>query len=510
MPKKKKDDEIVEDPIADTEITTTEAAAESAAEGTVATANSAAEQETPSAGDVAAETEITANADTDTENVIEPAQESFPDDLPEVSPTEADTLPESCITVESEPHIEPEADITPERMEAPSPELPSDESMIVTDDDIPDISYKLSAEQLPEDAGTIEMLTEPDYLDKPEPDYIADDEQQQIQELLSESELPGESEELSQALAIPGESKPQPASIAPAPPRKKSFFELKLNDLDRGLSEEQRDEWNAIYASFRAKSIMSGTVIGVDQNILDITNRDTGEREKKTMFTLVIIGYRVKIIIPETELWMPGEERPPFTARAMAGSKVDFIVMGIDREGECAIASRRLALIEQRRFFARSEHHEGDLLTCNVTMVGAKRCSVECHGYDLLLTQRDLTHMSIPDLRENYRTGQELKCVLKAYNAKSGTLEISVKDTIPNPFEGAELRHPVRSRRQAVISGKYAGGVFCTLTDDTICLCLYSTRHQDADFRLGDGVILVITRYDFPRRLIFGRILSKW
>ena len=71
-------------------------------------------------------------------------------------------------------------------------------------------------------------------------------------------------------------------------------------------------------------------------------------------------------------------------------------------------------------------------------------------------------------------------------------------------------RHPVGSRRQAVISGKYAGGVFCTLPDETVCLCLYSTRHSDSDFHVGDTVILAIKKFDYDRSLIYGRILSKW
>ena len=60
------------------------------------------------------------------------------------------------------------------------------------------------------------------------------------------------------------------------------------------------------------------------------------------------------------------------------------------------------------------------------------------------------------------------------------------------------------------ITGKYGGGVFCTLSDETVCLCLYSTRHSDLDFHVGDTVILAIKQFDYDRCLIYGRILSKW
>jgi hypothetical protein len=292
--------------------------------------------------------------------------------------------------------------------------------------------------------------------------------------------------------------------------RKKTIRDLNLNDLDRELSDNERREWNAIYASYSAKSVLSGSVIGADTTSFDVRNGATGEAERKSLTSLIVIDYRVKVLIPETELWFPGDERPPHMTRGMVGCKTDYIVMEIDREGECAVASRRLALAAKRRVFARRGHREGEKLTCNVIAVGAKRCSVELGGHDIQLTQRDLSYTAIPDLRERYRPGQELACVLKSYDADSGKLLISVKDVNPNPFVGADRRHPVGSRRQAVISGKYGGGVFCTLPDDTTCLCHYSAQHSDADFSGGDGVIILIRQYDYGRQLIYGKILAKW
>ena len=49
----------------------------------------------------------------------------------------------------------------------------------------------------------------------------------------------------------------------------------------------------------------------------------------------------------------------------------------------------------------------------------------------------------------------------------------TVQPIFCHDFEGAELRHPVGSRRQASIAGKYGGGVFCNLPDGTVCMCSY-------------------------------------
>lgn len=142
--------------------------------------------------------------------------------------------------------------------------------------------------------------------------------------------------------------------------------------------------------------------------------------------------------------------------------------------------------------------------------VGPKMCSVECNGFDIILTQRDLTYTAISDLREKYRPGMGRDCVLKSYDKEANALKISVKEAQANPFDGAENRYPVRSRRHAVISGKYRGGVFCTLPDGTVCHCIYSHYHSDADFREGDSVIIAILRYDYDKRQVYGRILTKW
>lgn len=89
-------------------------------------------------------------------------------------------------------------------------------------------------------------------------------------------------------------------------------------------------------------------------------------------------------------------------------------------------------------------------------------------------------------------------------------MEISIKETESNPFDNAELRHPEGCRRQAVISGKYGGGVFCNLPDGAVCMCSYSYQYTDADFMIGDTVILVVERHNLEKKQMYGKILSKW
>lgn len=132
------------------------------------------------------------------------------------------------------------------------------------------------------------------------------------------------------------------------------------------------------------------------------------------------------------------------------------------------------------------------------------------YGYDLDMTQREIRYAAIPDLRTEFHPGSEIDCIVKEYHPRTGELIVSAKETEVNPFFGAEERHPVGSRRFAMISGKYGGGVFCNLPDGVTCMCNYSYQHEDADFMVGEHVMLMVQRYDQEKLQMYGKIMSKW
>lgn len=290
------------------------------------------------------------------------------------------------------------------------------------------------------------------------------------------------------------------------------FYELDFNELDRGLSEEERKEWNSIYASFRGRSAITGTIIGVDLYARYLPRSEARMLENKRELCAVVVPYRIPILIRESEMWELGEERPDFVLRNMVGASIDVIVTKVERTANRAQASRRQASRSQRRFFAAREdlHAVGSRITCRMLAVGPRRCLVDCYGYDLDMTQKEIRYAAIPDLRTEFHPGSEIDCIVKEYHPRTGELIVSAKETEVNPFFGAEERHPVGSRRFAMISGKYGGGVFCNLPDGVTCMCNYSYQHEDADFMVGEHVMLMVQRYDQEKLQMYGKIMSKW
>ena len=143
-------------------------------------------------------------------------------------------------------------------------------------------------------------------------------------------------------------------AAAPIPPQndRQSFYGLNFNELDRDLTAEERQEWNSIYASYRGRSALTGTIIGVDPHSISVRNQETGQMERQTMYCAIVIPYRVRVVIPASEMWEAGHERPDFVLQNMVGASIDFIIIKVDRESGFAIGSRRLAARSQRYFFA--------------------------------------------------------------------------------------------------------------------------------------------------------------
>ena len=142
---------------------------------------------------------------------------------------------------------------------------------------------------------------------------------------------------------IPAEHS-QPAQLSnPTGDALRQFFSLDFRELDRDLTEEERDEWNAIYASYRGRSALSGKIVGVDRFVNNYGNDNVQE-----MLCATVIPYRVRIIIPASEMWMDDFVVPDYAFRGMVGAKIEFVITRVEREAGFAMASRREAMRNRR------------------------------------------------------------------------------------------------------------------------------------------------------------------
>lgn len=295
---------------------------------------------------------------------------------------------------------------------------------------------------------------------------------------------------------------------------REAFFSLDLRETDSELTVEERDEWNAIYASFRSGSLMQGEVIGVERVMIEEHTteshgeHDVDEESEQGVLCLTITPYRVKILIPAPLVWCEPEEREEFVLQSMGGAKVEFVIIAVDRQGGCAIASRAMALMHRRRIAHEKEKIEiGAIIPCQVIAVGFSLLTVTALDYDNTLTPPGLSYAYLGDLRQIYRPGQTIKAKIMA--ADDEYMELSVKEAAPNPYNGAEKRHPIGSVRLATIMNKYKGGVFCRLSDGCTVVCRYAHHFTDDQFQVNDTVNIMITAFSDDRQWLRGKIRGK-
>ena len=132
------------------------------------------------------------------------------------------------------------------------------------------------------------------------------------------------------------------------------FNTTEFQEIDANLPPEQKEEWDAIYASFESGSILHGTIIGIERIELpdgvEVEDNDAGEQDAENasnyLTCLVIMKCCAKVLLPVPLFWRGRQAR--IKPVGVIGADVDYIIIGVNREGSCAMASRLMALNRQR------------------------------------------------------------------------------------------------------------------------------------------------------------------
>lgn len=287
------------------------------------------------------------------------------------------------------------------------------------------------------------------------------------------------------------------------------FYDINFSEVDKDLTPEERAEWQSIYASIRSGSIMTGTMVGTDIHEFSFVPKGETKAEKQTIRCAIVIPYRVKIIIPETEMSLIPMPEGGYVLHSMGGAKLEFIITHVDRENGIAVASRKKAL-EKLMFVTNRRDLQDKIIETKVMSVGKNVCVINYGGYDVLVHKRDVNYSLVPDLRNVLHPGEIKKAKVMSFNPDEGKMKLSIKATMPHPFDGVETRHPVGTARVATVVGKYGGGVFCRLYDGvTDVLCAYDTMHYDGDFNIGDKVEIVIRKLNYDKKVVYGKMIRK-
>ena len=258
---------------------------------------------------------------------------------------------------------------------------------------------------------------------------------------------------------------------------------LSIDERPSVETDEERAQSDLIdlLESLKTGRILTGTIQGVEQAAGNVS-------------CAVIYHGVFKVIVPaseavETPEDLHGrslEEVMHYLLSKRLGAESDYIVKGIDREANVAIASRLDAMKAKRKQFYLGTDRDGNNLIypglcAEARVVSAIRAGifVDLFGLEIYIPLRELSYQRLMDASGYFQPGQRILVkVLDVDRSDKNDIKASasVKQAGENPYEKALRMYTVGNRYVGSVSMVDTNGVFVALDGGIDCLCSYPKR----------------------------------
>ncbi len=246
-------------------------------------------------------------------------------------------------------------------------------------------------------------------------------------------------------------------------------------------ADKERNDLIDLMESLRAGKILAGTIQGV-------------ERSSDNRSMAVIYHGAYKIVIPAEETVIsPDDYRDQDPADVLhylltkrLGAEIDFVIKGIDKEANVAVASRLDAMKAKRKQYYFGTDRDGNNLLypgqcaeARVVSVIRAGIFVDIFGVEVYIPLRELSYQRIMNATEYFRPGQRILVkILDLDRTDRNNIKVtaSVKQSAENPYEKAMRRYVVDNRYVGTVSMVDTNGVFVALDGGVDCLCSYPKR----------------------------------
>lgn len=246
-------------------------------------------------------------------------------------------------------------------------------------------------------------------------------------------------------------------------------------------ADKEKNDLIDLMESLRVGKVLAGTIQGV-------------ERSSDNHSMAVIYHGAFKIVIPAEEAVIPPDDyrdqNPAdvlhYLLTKRLGAEVDFIVKGIDKDANVAVASRLDAMKSKRKQYYFGTDREGNNLLYSGQCAEARVVSViragifvDIFGLEVYIPLRELSYQRIMNAAEYFRPGQRILVkILELDRTDKNNIKVtaSVKQSAENPYEKALRRYVVDNRYVGTVSMVDTNGVFVALDGGVDCLCSYPKR----------------------------------
>ena len=309
-------------------------------------------------------------------------------------------------------------------------------------------------------------------------------------------------------------------SELPAAPKRKKLEMPAIPNLDilaiddeLGVQTEfdkARDKFLDLIESLQTGRYLTGKIQGVEKH-----SGGTGE-PRAVLFHgdyKVVIMASMLVTLPQDIRDKEPNEVYYYLLTKRLGAEIDYVVKGIDPETGLAVASRKEAMLNKRRYYYLTPTREGVLrmyegLVCEARVVSVilDGIFVEIFGIDVYIPLIELSHLRLSDAMGYFEPGDRVLVKitrLKRDDPNRIRVSASVKQVASNPVDKVIEKLEVGSCYAGTVSMADENGIFVNLDMGAECLCKYPYRARPPkDAR----AIVKINGIDMRRKIVWGTI----
>ncbi|MFT9486633.1 MAG: S1 RNA-binding domain-containing protein [Tepidibacillus sp.] len=247
-----------------------------------------------------------------------------------------------------------------------------------------------------------------------------------------------------------------------------------------------RDPWQDLYAARQNRTILQGVPIAIEEHQLNGEN----------ILCATVMMDGVKCIMPyqESALKDTGKKKENRTRlRKLIARRIAFIVIGLDRESNLAIISRKAAKDRMAHAFWKTGK-EGKIVTVVAQEVFNNAVIVDVGGVEVEIPAKELSYGWVHDVRDLIQVGEAFDAKITYFDEKSEKVNLSVKALLPNPFTECLNRYLIGNEYLGKVSGIAEFGIFVNLEPGVDAVIPHFPKRK---VKFGDQVLVKITKI-FP------------
>ncbi|NDI36621.1 S1 RNA-binding domain-containing protein [Chengkuizengella sediminis] len=260
-----------------------------------------------------------------------------------------------------------------------------------------------------------------------------------------------------------------------------------------GIKKEfVQDPWQDLYAARQNRTVLQGIPTQIEEHTLS----------EKKILTVVIMMHGVKLLLPFSETCLKdtklNENRNRL--RKLIGRNIAYVVIGIDRENNLAIISRKAAKDKMAKTFWKNAKLN-KIIPAVAQEVHYNNVLVDLGGVEVMIPAPEISHGWVHDARQIIEVGDAFDVKITYVNKEENDIQVSIKELLPSPYPDCLKRYNKGNEYLGTVSGIAEFGIFINLEPGVDAIIPHLSKRK---VKLGDNILIKIREIKANEKKIYG------